>query len=112
MMMARRRTLWPWRPLLALAVAFLLLGAAGDGGVSTIIAFVGFALSIGGAGVGYGITKQKVSNVEEQTRLAHTRITDVKDDLGDKMERLTGSFTQLRIDLAESGVIKPQRREP
>lgn len=102
---------YPWKALLLLAGAFLLLGAAGDGDTTLVIAWLGFAISVGSAGVGYGLTKAKAETAKERAEQAHARIGHLETDLADGLKTLTKEFADMRLELAKAGAMRGRARE-
>lgn len=100
----------PWRALVLLALAFLLLGAAGEGDVSMIVAMLGAVLSIGGAGIGYGLTKAKADTAKERADEAHDRIGTLERELAEGVRELTKEISDFRLELARAGSMRAQPR--
>lgn len=101
----------PWKPLLVLGCAFLVLGAEGEGNVTLLIAMLGAVLSVGGAGVGYGLTKAKADTAKERAEAAHQRIGHLESELADGVKALTKEFADFRLELARAGAMRGQPRQ-
>jgi len=100
----------PWKSLLVLACAFLLLGAAGEGDTTLMIAMLGAVLSVGGAGVGYGLTKAAATTAKERAEQAHARIGHLEMNVANGIKDLTGEVSDLRFELAQAGVLRAGSR--
>lgn len=100
-----------WKSLLVLGCAFLLLGAEGEGNMTMVIALLGAALSIGGAGVGYGLTKAKADTAKERAEQAHERIGTLESEVADSIKALVKELAEFRLEQARAGAMRGQPRQ-